>query len=123
METEDYIAMLHRMIEALARRLADDPVGLMHVEPLRQHLRDAMNTTIAINQEKPRGYSFGELAKILGIKRESVYERELVYERAIKGRALLAEMRTRLGVVSLREHRQEQLDRAGVSDRRIASGA
>ncbi|MFG1978257.1 hypothetical protein ACGFJC_53810 [Nonomuraea fuscirosea] len=62
-ETEDYIAMLHRMIEALARRLADDPVGLMHVEPLRQHLRDAMNTTIAINQEKPRGYSFGELAK------------------------------------------------------------
>lgn len=108
--------MLHRMIEARARRLADDPVGLVHVEPLRQHLRDAMNTAIAINQEKPRGYSFGELATILGIKRESVYER------AIKGRALLVEMRTRLGVVSLREHRQERLDRAGVSDRRIAGG-
>lgn len=111
-ETEDYIAMLHRMIEALARRLADDPVGLVHVEPLREHLRDAMNTAIAINQGKPRGYSFGELAKILGIKRESVYER------AIKGRTLLAEMRTRLGVVSLREHRQERLDRAGVPDLR-----
>ncbi|MEV0311892.1 hypothetical protein [Nonomuraea fuscirosea] len=116
METEDYIAMLHRMIEALARRLADDPVGLVHVEPLREHLRDAMNTAIAINQGKPGGYSFGELAKILGIKRESVYER------AIKGRALLAEMRTRLGVVSLREHRQERLDRAGVPDLRNVGG-
>ncbi|MEV0316670.1 hypothetical protein [Nonomuraea fuscirosea] len=116
METEDYVAMLHRMVEALARRLADDPVGLVHVEPLRKHLRDAMNTAIAINQGKPRGYSFGDLAKILGIRRESVYERSL------KGRALLTEMRTRLGVVDLREHRQERLDRAGVPDRRTAGG-
>lgn len=116
-ETEEYCAMLHRMIDALGVRLADDPAGLVHVEPLREHLRDAMNLAIAINQEKPRGYSFGELAKILGMKRESVYER------AVKGRALLAEARARLGVVSLREHRRARLDRAGLPDRRTAGGA
>lgn len=109
--------MLHRMIGALGVRLADDPAGLVHVEPLRDHLRDAMNTAIAINQEKPRGYSFGELAKILGVKRESVYER------AVKGRALLAEARARLGVVSLREHRRARLDQAGLPDRRTAGEA
>ncbi|WP_327047321.1 hypothetical protein OG320_05350 [Microbispora sp. NBC_01189] len=116
-ETEEYVAMLHRMIGALGVRLADDPAGLVHVEPLRDHLRDAMNTAIAINQEKPRGYSFGELAKILGVKRESVYER------AVKGRALLAEARARLGVVSLREHRRARLDQAGLPDRRTAGEA
>jgi hypothetical protein len=74
-ETEEYVASLHRAIDALAVRLADDSAGLVHVEPLRDHLRDAMNTAIAINQEKPRGYSFAELGRILGMKRESVYER------------------------------------------------
>lgn len=107
--------MLHRLVDALGVRLADDPAGLVHVEPLREHLRDAMNTAIAVNQEKPRGYSFAELGRILGIKRESVYER------AVKGRALLAEVRARLGVVSLREHRAARLDLAGLPDRR-ASG-
>lgn len=115
-ETEEYVAMLHRMVDALGVRLADDPAGLVHVEPLREHLRDVANVAIAHNQEKPRGYSFGELAKILGIKRESVYER------AVKGRALLAKARARLGVVSLREHRAARLDRAGLPDRRTAEG-
>lgn len=106
--------MLHRMIDALGVRLADDPAGLVHVEGLREHLRDAMNTAIAINQERPgnAGYSFGELAKILGIARESVYGR------AVKGRAILAEARARLGVVSLRERRKAKLERAGLPDRR-----
>jgi predicted DNA-binding protein YlxM (UPF0122 family) len=111
-ETEEYVAMLHRMVNALARRLSDDPVGLVHVEPLRDHLRDAMNIAIAVNQEKPRGYSFGELAAILGTRRESVYER------AAKGRKLLAEMRERLGVISLRERRTASLERAALPDRR-----
>ncbi|TDC98785.1 hypothetical protein E1292_34205 [Nonomuraea deserti] len=115
-ETEEYVAMLHRMVDAFATRLADDPVGLVHVEPLREHLRDAMNIAIAINQEKPRGYSFGELAKILGIKRESVYGR------AVKGRMLLARVRARLGVVSLREHHKSRLAETGVPDRRLAEG-
>jgi predicted DNA-binding protein YlxM (UPF0122 family) len=74
------------------------------------------NVAIAHNQEKPRGYSFGELAKILGVRRESVYER------AVKGRALLAEARARLGVVSLRERRKAKLERAGLPDRRVAEG-
>lgn len=115
-EAEDYCAMLHRMIDALGVRLADDPVAAVHVEPLREHLRDVLNVALAVNQEKPRGYSFAELGRILGIKRESVYER------AVKGRALLAEARARLGVVSLREHRQARLDRAGLPDRRAVEG-
>ncbi|GAA2211764.1 hypothetical protein GCM10009850_072240 [Nonomuraea monospora] len=111
-ETEEYVAMLHRMVDALARRLSDDPVGLVHVEPLREHLRDAMNIAIALNQEKPRGYSFGELAKILGMRRESVYER------AVKGRARLAERRARLGVTSLRRHREARLQQAALPSAR-----
>ncbi|GAA2212496.1 hypothetical protein GCM10009850_079580 [Nonomuraea monospora] len=107
-ETEEYVAMLHRMVDALARRLSDDPVGLVHVEPLREHLRDAMNIAIALNQEKPRGYSFGELAEILGMRRESVYER------AVRGRTLLADMRARLGVTSLRRHRETRLQEAAL---------
>jgi hypothetical protein len=114
-ETEEYVAMLHRMVDALGVRLADDPAGLVHVEGLRDHLRDVANVAIAVNQEKPRGYSFGELAKILGIKRESVYER------AVKGRKILAEVRARLGVVSLREHRAARLQRAGLEDRRATA--
>jgi hypothetical protein len=113
-ETEDYVAMLHRMVDALGVRLADDPAGLVHVEGLRDHLRDMANVAIAHNQAKPRGYSFAELGRILGMKRESAYER------AQKGRVILAEMRARLGVVSLREHRAARLDRAGLPDRRVS---
>ncbi|GAA2208086.1 hypothetical protein GCM10009850_035440 [Nonomuraea monospora] len=108
--------MLHRMVDALARRLSDDPAGLVHVEPLRQHLRDAMNIAIAINQDKPGGYSFGELAKILGMRRESVYDR------ALKGRSLTAAMRARLGVINLREHRKARLQRAALPERHVAEG-
>lgn len=112
-ETEDYVAFLHRSIDALGRRLADDPAGLVHVEPLRDHLRDAMNTAIALNQAAEGGtYSFGELAAILGVARPSVYER------ATKGRKILAAVRARLGVVDLRAHRKARLDAAGVPDRR-----
>ncbi|GAA2820694.1 hypothetical protein [Nonomuraea rubra] len=115
-ETEEYVAMLHRMVDALAKRLSDDPVGLVHVEPLRKHLGDAMNIAVAINQEKPHGYSFGELAKILNIRRESVFER------AAKGRMLLANMRARLGVSSLRRHREARLQRAVLPDHNPAGG-
>lgn len=112
-ETEEYVAFLHRCIDALGRRLADDPAGLVHVEPLRDHLRDAANTSIALNQAAEGGtYSFGELAAILGMRRESVYER------ATKGRKILAGIRARLGVVDLRAHRKARLDAAGVADRR-----
>lgn len=117
-ETEEYCAMMHRMIDALGVRLADDPAGLVHVEGLRDHLRDVANVAIALNQERPgnAGYSFGELAKILGMRRESVFER------AQKGRAILAEVRAKLGVVSLRERRAARLERAGLDDRRAAGG-
>ena len=115
-ETEEYVAFLHRSIDALGRRLADDPAGLVHVEPLRDHLRDAMNTAIALNQAAEGGtYSFGEIAAILGMRRESVYER------AVRGRKLLAGIRARLGVPDLRAFRQSRLDEAGVPDRRAAS--
>lgn len=50
-KTEEYVAMLHRMVDALAGRLADDPAGLVHIEPLRQHRRDAMSLAIATNHE------------------------------------------------------------------------
>ncbi|MGW3349691.1 hypothetical protein ACWDA3_40890 [Nonomuraea rubra] len=75
-----------------------------------------MNIAIAINQEKPHGYSFGELAKILGMRRESVFER------ATKGRMLLANMRARLGVSSLRRHREARLQRAALPDHHPAGG-
>lgn len=115
-ETEEFVAAMHRFIDALGRRLADDPAGLVHVEPLRDHLRDSMNVAIALNQAAEGGaYSFGEIAAILGMRRESVYER------ATKGRALLAGMRARLGVPDLRAFRRERLDEAGVTDRRAAS--
>ncbi|WP_143591296.1 hypothetical protein [Thermoactinospora rubra] len=116
-ETEEYVAFLHRVIAALAARLADDPAGLVHVEALRDQLRDAANIAIAVNQERPgpAGYSYAELAKILGISREAIFQR------AAKGRALLAAERERLGVVSLRERRQARLDRAGLPDRRAAN--
>jgi hypothetical protein len=52
-----------------------------------------MNNAIALNQAAEGGtYAFGELAAILRVRRESVYER------AVKGRKLLAGIRARLGV-------------------------
>ncbi|MEV1001159.1 hypothetical protein [Nonomuraea sp. NPDC050202] len=116
METEEYVAMLHRMIDALTRRLSDDPVGPVHIELLRQHLRNAMNIATAINQDNPGGYSFGELARILGIRRESVHDR------ALKRRRLTAEMRARLGVTNLSEHRKARLQRAALPEHRVTEG-
>ncbi|AQZ62913.1 unnamed protein product [[Actinomadura] parvosata subsp. kistnae] len=97
METNEYVGMLHRVIDALTRRLCDDPAGLIHVEPLRRHLRDAMNIAIAVNQDKPGGYSLGELAKILSIRRESVHHR------ARQGRKLITDLHTRPGPTNLRK--------------------
>lgn len=115
-ETEEYVAMLHRMINALERRLSDDPAGLVHVEPLRARLQAAANVAIAESQERVNGYSFGELAAILNMSRPSVHER------AGKGRRLLAERRAKLGVVTLRDHRAAKLTEAGVDDRRAVTG-
>ncbi|MEV0824702.1 hypothetical protein [Nonomuraea rubra] len=75
-----------------------------------------MNIAIAINQNKPGGYSFGDLARILGIRRESVYHG------AIKGRRLTAAMRSRLGVTDLREHPETRLQRAALSEHRVTEG-
>jgi hypothetical protein len=64
--------------------------------------------------QAPATHNRGEIARILGIRKQSVHEL------MAKGRELLEAQRQRLGVVSLRERRRARLEAAGVADRRAS---
>lgn len=74
-ENPEYAAMLRRMIRAYGRRVADaDPEDLAELVALRETLDQAI--TEAVNgQRQAYGRSWADVARGLGMTRQSAHER------------------------------------------------
>lgn len=79
-EDEDYLEMLWRMVRALEARAANNPEIIIQMIALDERLAEACNVAIAISAERfaidPKlGASAGEIARLMGISKQSVSER------------------------------------------------
>jgi hypothetical protein len=123
-ETEDYVAMLGRQIDAYGRRVGEDPAAICYYKDLRQRLDDAVNVGLATAQGKQGGWSLREIAAIFGISNPGVLKR------IVKGREIIARRETAAGVTrladmpkpsvpGLRQQRAEWLAERGVEEYRV----
>jgi hypothetical protein len=97
-ETADYVAALHRLIDSLEDRMAEDPAALVYCDGLREHMTEAQNAAMARSSRADGGtYSMSEVGAILGMGKGAVHKR------VESGRAVIAERLASLGVTSLRE--------------------
>ncbi|MEV7907781.1 hypothetical protein, partial [Streptomyces anulatus] len=112
-EPAELAANLARFFNRLEDHAADDPANLVLIDELAEALRRAKLRAIAraASAAKEGGdYSINHIAGILGIRKQSLHELMR------KGQELLAEQRTRLGVVVLRDRRRARLAEAGVPE-------
>lgn len=73
--TDDYAAMLARMLRAYGTRIGQDPqAGLSHLRELEQALADAANLGI-YTANKVGGHSINQLADTLGVSKQAVHKR------------------------------------------------
>jgi len=73
--TDQYAAMLHRMLASYTRRIAADPgTGLPHLHALEAAMTDAMNLGIW-QANQIGGHSLNQLADVLGCSKQAVYKR------------------------------------------------
>ena len=71
--TEDYFAGIRRMIRAAGRRAAEDENGLTFLVEMKEELEKAIRLAVAASRED--GYSWAEIARVLGVKPQSAWER------------------------------------------------
>ena len=73
--TDDYAAMLARMLRAYGKRIGEDPAaGLTHLRDLEQALADAVNLGIyTANHEG--GRSINQMADALGVSKQAIHKR------------------------------------------------
>jgi hypothetical protein len=71
--TGDYAAMLHRMLAAYGRRVAEDPAAVEHLAGIERSLTAAVN--LGLYQAAAAGRSAQDLADVLGVSRQAVYKR------------------------------------------------
>lgn len=113
-ENDEYAAAIIRMLIKYAPRLAADPAGLVYLDDIEEALRACRNLAIYGAHERvdQPPYSYGELAKILGVTRPAVVKRkhqgEDFYRRLAGPVVRLAD---------LRAARARRLARAGVEDK------
>jgi hypothetical protein len=90
--TDDYAAMLARMVRAYGNRIGQDPAaGLAHLRQLETELTDAVNAGI-YTANKVGGRSINYLAGDLGVSKQAVFKRvqagkQVVQERERRQRA------------------------------------
>lgn len=73
-ETPDYAAMLRRMVRAYGRRVADEsPEDLAEMLSVRDELERAIGAAVA--GQRDAGFSWAEIARGLGVKRQTAWER------------------------------------------------
>lgn len=92
-ENDDFIAMMQRMIRALERRAIDDPSVLAQVIMLAQRLAEIPNVVIATSavrySNNPMAApSAGEIARLLGMTKQSASDRRKIGDRILTDRAL-----------------------------------
>ena len=122
-ETEDYVAMLLRMIYNLADRIAGDPAAAAHLEDLKAALGAAGNIGLwAANKTGDCPWSVNELALLTGKSKQAMHQQ---VQRGEQLAAALAELRARGAVVriaDLRATRAAALEAAGLEDRALPPG-
>jgi hypothetical protein len=73
--TDDYAAMLTRMVRAYGRRIGQDhKAGLGHLRDLEAELTDAVNLGI-YTANRVSGVSINQLAAELGVSKQAVHKR------------------------------------------------
>lgn len=73
--TDDYSAMLTRMLRAYGKRISEDPeAGLSHLRQLETELTDAVNVGI-YTANRIGGHSINQLADMLGVSKQAVHKR------------------------------------------------
>lgn len=73
-ETPEFLEMCERMLRAAGRRVADaDEIDLAQLAQLRDRVEDAIQA--AVTGQRERGRSWDYIARGLGIKRQSAWER------------------------------------------------
>jgi hypothetical protein len=83
--TDQYTAMLARMMRAYGKRIAEEPVtGLAHLREIETALTDATN--LGIHLAVQNGQSPTALAKALGISRQAIYKRAALGEHIARQR-------------------------------------
>lgn len=106
-EDHDYLEMLWRMVRALESRAASNPEMIIQMIALDQRLAEACNVAIAISAERfatdPKlGASAGEVARLMGISKQSVSERRA------RGRAVMDERIEAAGAARFSEAAREK---------------
>lgn len=123
-ETEEFVAMLARQMDAFGRRVAEDPAAMAYYRDLQQRFVDSVNVGLASANAKAGGWSLREIAKIFGVSHVAVSKR------ITQGKAIIAAREQAAGVVhlkdavkpsvpALREQRAEYLREQGVEDYRV----
>jgi hypothetical protein len=73
--SDDYAAMLARMMASYGKRIGDDPAAsLAHLRELETALTDATNHGLYL-ANKVGGHSINELASHLGVSKQAVFKR------------------------------------------------
>lgn len=106
-EDHEYLEMLWRMVRALEARAAANPEMIIQMIALDQRLAEACNVAIAISAERyqidPKlGASAGEIARLMGISKQSVSERRA------RGRAVMDERIAAAGATRFSEAAREK---------------
>lgn len=75
-ENDEYAGFLARALRAYARRVGGGDIeALPLLVNLRQRVDDAILQAVADLRAEPWGYSWGEIARVLGITPQTAYER------------------------------------------------
>lgn len=123
-ETEDFVAMLARQMDAYGRRVGEDPAAIAYFGDLQQRLTDAVNVGLAQAQGRQGGWSMREIARIFGTSHVAILKR------IKQGRIIISEREAAAGVThlrnavkpsvpALREQRAEWLAEKGLEDYRV----
>ena len=116
-ENHDYVAMMQRMVRGLERRAVEDPAILAQVILLAQQLAEIPNVVIATSAVR-YGHnpyaapSAGEIARLLGMSKQSASERRKTGDRIIAERAMGIEtmsQRDRAARTKAANHAAEQM--------------
>jgi hypothetical protein len=95
--TNDYAAMLRRMIVRYGDRIGEDPVtGLAALRDLEQAMTDSVN--VGIHAAHLSGHSYNQLATQLDVSKAAIVKRAKLGEAALRQRERIAASRTRRAV-------------------------
>jgi len=82
-EDHAYAGFVRRSVRALGRRAAHDPESLVHLVEVQQEL-DAAIRAAALAAHDEAGYSWTEIARVLGVTRQAARQRFAPTKEAVK---------------------------------------